>query len=622
MKGRTFVFTFSMRQRRAPIAAAACLLLLSSSALAQKKATPPKMIGTETPEQFAKRTNWWKEAKFGMFIHWGEYAVPADSSEGAAEWYFYNHTDKDPTTGARKHMQVKEYEKFAPKFNPTKFDAHQWVKTAKEAGMKYIVITSKHHDGFDMFDSKLSDYTIAKATPFKRDPMKELAVECKKQGIKFCFYHSIMDWHHPDYTPRRDWDTRPTTGANYDRYVDYMKGQLKEILTNYGPIGVLWFDGEWEQTWNHERGVDLYKYVRSLQPNILVNNRVDKGRSGMQGMNSGSQFVGDFGTPEQEIPPQGFPDGRLWESCMTMNDTWGYARNDNHWKSAETLIHNLVDIASKGGNFLLNVGPTETGVFPQAIDERLMIMGKWMDVHSSGIYATTQSPFKKIPFEGRCTTKGNTIYLHVFKWPNEGLRLEGLRTKVLSARALDGKEKLQVTSAAGSPGTVYFSRPAKLDTYATTVEVKLAGPAVVDAPVAPTIPAGAGGAYTLKAADAEVHGETARYEPDGDKNAIGYWTNAGDYVTWVCNVPAAGKYAVSVTFACENGSDSSAYMVSAGKSSVAGKVSGTGSWTAFQEKSLGTIDLPAGKSTVAVKVTSKPGYAVMNLRQVKLTPVK
>jgi alpha-L-fucosidase len=452
--------------------------------------------------------------------------------------------------------------------------------------------------------------------------MKELAAECKKQGIKFCFYHSIMDWHHPDYTPRREWDTRPTTGANYDRYVDYMKGQLKEILTNYGPIGVLWFDGEWEQTWNHERGIDLYKYVRSLQPNILVNNRVDKGRSGMQGMNSGSQFVGDFGTPEQEIPPQGFPDGRLWESCMTMNDTWGYARNDNHWKSAETLIHNLVDIASKGGNFLLNVGPTETGVFPQAIDERLMIMGKWMDVHSSGIYATTQSPFKKLPFDGRCTTKGNTIYLHVFKWPNEGLRLEGLRTKVLSARALDGKEKLQVTSAASSPGTVYFSRPAKLDTYATTVEVKLAGPAVVDAPVAPTIPAGVGGAYTLKASDAEVHGETARYEPDGDKNAIGYWTNAGDYVTWVCNVPAAGKYAVSVTFACENGSDSSAYTVSAGKASVAGKVSGTGSWTAFQEKSLGTIDLPAGKTTIAVKVTSKPGYAVMNLRQVKLTPVK
>jgi alpha-L-fucosidase len=622
MKGRTFVFTFTMRHRRATIAAAGCLLLISTSALAQKKATPPKMIGAETPEQFAKRTKWWKEAKFGMFIHWGEYAVPADSSEGAAEWYFYNHTDKDPATGARKHMQVKEYEKFAPKFNPTKFDAHQWVKTAKEAGMKYIVITSKHHDGFDMYDSKLSDYTISKGTPFKRDPMKELAAECKKQGIKFCFYHSIMDWHHPDYTPRRDWDTRPTTGANYDRYVDYMKGQLKELVTNYGPIGVLWFDGEWEQTWNHDRGVDLYKYVRSLQPSILVNNRVDKGRAGMNGMNTGSQFVGDFGTPEQEIPPQGFPDGRLWESCMTMNDTWGYARNDNHWKSAETLIHNLVDIASKGGNFLLNVGPTETGVFPQAIDERLMIMGKWMDVHSPGIYATTQSPFKRLPFDGRCTTKGNSIYLHVFKWPNEGLRLEGLRTKVLSARALDGKEKLQVTTAASSPGTVYFSRPAKLDTYATTVEVKLAGPAVVDAPVAPAITAGAGGAYTLKASDAEVHGETARFEPDSDKNAIGYWTNASDYVTWVCSVPAAGKYNVSVTFACENGSDSSAYTVSAGKSSVAGKVQGTGSWTAFQEKSLGTLELPAGKTTIAVKVTSKPGYAVMNLRQVKLTPVK
>ncbi|MEP6756700.1 MAG: alpha-L-fucosidase [Chthonomonadales bacterium] len=460
------------------------------SAMAQTKPAPketpkkPVMMKpyvdpkAETPAQFARRTQWWREARFGMFIHWGVYAVPADAtmkdgkSKGIAEWFYNN-----------KQFQMADYQKFAPKFNPANFDAKKWVRTAKDAGMKYIVITSKHHDGFDMFGTKLnSDWNIVSATPFKRDPLKELSIECQKQGIKLCFYHSIMDWHHADYTPRRAWETetRPATNANYDRYVDYMKGQLRELCTNYGAIGVLWFDGEWENTWSHDRGMDLYKYVRSLQPSILVNNRVDKGRSGMQGMNKGKEFVGDFGTPEQEIPPQGFADGRLWESCMTMNDTWGYARNDNNWKSAESLIHNLIDIASKGGNYLLNVGPTELGEFPPAINERLSEMGNWMKKHNAGIYGTMQGPFKSLAFDGRCTVKGNRLYLHVFHWPDGGLRLEGLETKALSARTLDTGEKLDVSVSAAKPGTVYFSRPNKpLDKYATTVEVVLAGGPVV-----------------------------------------------------------------------------------------------------------------------------------------------
>jgi len=464
-----------------PLILSVILLSVCTGAIAQQpkpkhKTNPPiKPTGSyagETPAQFAKRTQWWRDAKFGMFIHWGVYAVPADATDkagnkGIAEWYFSN-----------KQMQMKDYEKFAARFNPVRFDAKRWVQTAKNAGMKYIVITSKHHDGFDMFDTKLNhDWNIVDATPFKRDPIKELAAECRRQGVKLCFYHSIMDWHNPDYLPRRPWEkeTRPVDGASYDRYVEYMKGQLHELVTNYGPLGVLWFDGEWEPTWTHERAVDLYHYVRSLQPSILVNNRVDKGRQGMQGMNSGEQFLGDFGTPEQEIPPQGFTDGRLWESCMTMNDTWGYARNDNNWKSPEMLIHNLIDIASKGGNYLLNVGPTDLGDFPEPINERLEIIGEWMKANGDAIYGTTANPLKRLTYDGRCTRKGNRLYLEVFKWPEDGLRIEGVHTKILGATQLATGEKLRADATRGDQ--VFISKPARLDPYATVVELRLAGPA-------------------------------------------------------------------------------------------------------------------------------------------------
>jgi alpha-L-fucosidase len=413
----------------------------------------------ETQAQLEQRTAWWREAKFGMFIHWGIYSVPADSMDlkgkkGIGEWYFSN-----------KQMQVKDYEKFAAQFNPVKFDARTWVKTAKDAGMKYIVITSKHHDGFDMFDTKLSGYCITKATPFKRDPMKELAAECARQGLKFCFYHSIMDWHHPDYVPRRKWEqaTRPADGANLDRYIDYMKGQLRELLTQYGPIGILWFDGGWEHNAQELHSEEVNAMIRSIQPGIIINDR--------------DNLPEDYATPEQNIPANALPNGRLWETCMTMNDTWGYARNDTNWKSPEDLIRKLIDIASKGGNFLLNVGPTAEGVFPDAINERLAQIGAWMKVNGESIYGTTRGPFRKLSFDGRVTAKGNTLYLHVFGWPENGLRLSGLETPVLSARALEGKEKLTAkVEETGGTKVLSIGRPKKLNAVATVIELKLAGP--------------------------------------------------------------------------------------------------------------------------------------------------
>ncbi len=254
-----------------------------------------------------------------------------------------------------------------------------------------------------------------------------------------------------------------------DRYTAYMKGQLKELLTRYGPIGILWFDGEWEKPWTHERGVDLYNYVRSLQPQIIVNNRVGKARSGMEGMDAGKERVGDYGTPEQQIPATGFGPGVDWESCMTMNDHWGYNKNDHHWKSAQMLIRNLVDCSSKGGNYLLNIGPTSEGEFPSASIERLAEIGKWMKVNSESIYATTASPFTKLTW-GRCTKKetasGTTLYLHVFDWPTDGkLLVPGLRNTVGDAKLLaDGRELKTVSTPDGVTISVPVQAPDSIDT--------------------------------------------------------------------------------------------------------------------------------------------------------------
>lgn len=342
-----------------------------------------------------------------------------------------------------------------------KFDARQWVKTAKDAGMKYIVITSKHHDGFCMFDTKQTDYCITKATPWKHDPMKDLAAECHRQGLKLCFYHSIMDWHHPDYLPRRPWDTRPAEGASLDRYIhEYLMPELRELLTQYGPIGILWFDGGWEHNAQELHSEEVDTMIRSLQPGILINDRNDN-------------LPEDYATPEQEIPATA-PQDRLWETCMTINDTWGYAKNDTNWKSAEDLTRKLIDIASKGGNFLLNVGPTAEGVFPEAINERLAQMGAWMKVNGESIYGTTKCPLASLSFNGRCTAKGNRLYLEVFDWPAGELAVSGLAASPTGAKALDGGERLKVSlDRAGDTATLHIPKPKRIDPAATVIELEM-----------------------------------------------------------------------------------------------------------------------------------------------------
>jgi alpha-L-fucosidase len=402
----------------------------------------------ETKEQRDARMKWWREAKFGMFIHWGIYSVPAGTYDGKqiggiGEWIMN-----------RGKIPVDVYAKYAEQFNPVKFNAEEWVRIAKNAGMKYMVITSKHHDGFAMFKSEASKYNIFDATPYKKDPLKDLAEACRKEGIKLGFYYSqAQDWHHKGGAAAGGhWDKEKQDGS-MDEYIDKIAiPQVREILSNYGEFpAVLWWDTPCDM--NADRAARLYKVMKELKPGIIWNNRL------------GGGYKGDTETPEQHIPPQGYP-GRDWETCMTMNGTWGYKSYDDNWKSTETLIRNLCDIASKNGNYLLNVGPTSEGLIPQPSIDRLAEVGKWMKANSEAIYGTGPTPFgdecgsfneakkdKKgkpafeTKWDWRCTAKGNKLYFHIFKWPGEKFEVAKMKGKAVKAYMLADEKRtaLKVT---------------------------------------------------------------------------------------------------------------------------------------------------------------------------------
>lgn len=445
------------------------LIAASALALTDPPVASPEWAAATREE----RMGWFRDARFGMFIHWGLYAIPGGEWKGkvyggAGEWL-------KNSAG----ISAADYAPLQSQFNPVEFNADEWVRIAKAAGQKYIVITSKHHDGFALFDSALTDWDVM-GTPFKRDIIKELADACAREGIGFCVYHSILDWTHADYLPRTKWDGRAgAETADFDRYRAFLKGQLSELLSGkYGQMGILWFDGEWEGSWTHEMGLDLAKHVRSLQPSIIINNRVDKGRQGMAGLDSAGNWEGDYGTPEQEVPANGIP-GVDWETCMTMNGSWGFHAHDHNWKSTETLLRHLIDIASKGGNFLLNVGPQPDGKIPAASVQRLMEIGDWMETNGESIYGTEASPLPSAPAWGRITRKplpggATRYYLHIFEWPKakEGETVVALPLPdlgpgggaITNARLLGDtafEVQVQQNSSAGTDSSVSVTLPAR-----------------------------------------------------------------------------------------------------------------------------------------------------------------
>ncbi len=375
-------------------------LLLALPAAAQKYQPSPENL---------EMRRWFQDAKFGLFIHWGVYSVL-----GAGEWVMNNNK-----------MTIAEYEKLAPRFNPTEFDPAEWVRIAKDAGMKYITITSKHHDGFAMWHTRQSKWNIVDATPYKKDVLKMLAEECHRQGMKLFFYHSHLDWHHPDYYPRGrtgHYSGRPEQG-DFNRYLDYMDAQLEELLTGYGPIAGIWFDGWWDKKDADWRLQKTYSLIHRLRPAALIGNN-----------HHVKPFDGeDFQMFEKDLPGHnttGFSGeaeiGDLpLETCDTINRSWGYNKNDQRFKSPRELIHYLVRAAGYNANFLLNVGPMPNGRIQPEFVERLAEIGKWLRANGESVYGTRGGPITPRPW-GVTTQSASKIYVHVLDWSDELLPLPPL----------------------------------------------------------------------------------------------------------------------------------------------------------------------------------------------------
>jgi alpha-L-fucosidase len=502
------------------------------------------------PVDDAGRTAWYTAARYGLFIHWGLSSVPAGSyhgkqinrgpttGNGLGEWIMYN-----------AKIPVAEYAAYAKQFDPVKFDAEAWVRLAEAAGMKYIIISAKHAEGFAMFKSAASSFNIVDATPFKRDPLKELAAACARHGMRLGFYYSqAQDWHHPGGAARSPgvpmaggdpeaghWDK--AQDGNFDDYLDRVAiPQVRELLTHYGKVSVLWWDSPVGMT--PARAARLAALLK-LQPGIITNNRLLDPRHP-------NPYSGDTETPEQFIPATGMK-GRLFEVCMTMNDTWGFKAQDHNWKSASDITRKLIDVASKGGNFLLNVGPDAQGVIPAASVERLRESGKWVHANAEAIYGTTASRFRRLPW-GRSTTKGDMLYLEVFDWPADGrLVVPGVKTPVARASLLASGESLP--AAVDGANLILRVPPAAPDPVATVIKLEFARTPVVEQQLPEPDESGN---IALPATLVEIvnaYDDNARVMGTGADAHVGGWMRAKTHLSWAFALAHPATYAVEAEVA-------------------------------------------------------------------------
>ncbi|HTC82812.1 MAG TPA: alpha-L-fucosidase [Rhizomicrobium sp.] len=396
---------FSVNRRGLMAAAAAAPVLAAAQpAIAQPPPGRDPAGGTPNPDQ-QRRMQWWHDAKFGMFIHFGLYAA-----HGRHEWAMEDEA-----------IPVADYQKFTAGFNPAPGSPRKWAQLAKAAGMKYMVLTSKHHEGFCNWDTKLTNYNAVNFGP-KRDVIKEYVEAARDEGLRVGFYYSLMDWHHPDGARCQD-DPQARR-----RFVDYTHGLIRELLTNYGKIDILWYDVSWPldaEGWESEK---MNQMVFALQPDIIVNNR--------------NRLAGDFSTPEQTIRAE--TGGRAWESCMTLNDSWGFQRADDNWKTPRTVIRNLISCARDGGNYLLNIGPEPDGSIPPESIRILTEVGAWMKTGGRTIYGADPCQVSRNTY-ANFTRAGNSLYMHVHFWPGSDVSISGLRQKVTSASILKTGQRVNVS---------------------------------------------------------------------------------------------------------------------------------------------------------------------------------
>ncbi|MDB5084711.1 MAG: alpha-L-fucosidase [Bacilli bacterium] len=487
------------------------------------------------PDNNETRMSWWRDAKFGMFIHWGLYSLPAgewkgQSIAGIGEWIM-----------KRAKIPAAEYAQLAKQFNPMKFNAKEWVDVAKNAGMKYIVITAKHHDGFCMYHSKVSDYNIVDATPFDRDPMKELAEECHKAGLKLCFYYSqTQDWYEKDAVGN-DWDFPVEEEKNFAKYLEEkVKPQVSELLTGYGPVGLIWFDTPMKISESQSR--ELAELVHQLQPNCIVNGRVGNGQGDYV-------CLGDNETPAQSLRED-------WETCATLNNTWAYKSNDHEWKSSDTIIKLLSDIVSKGGTYLLNVGPTAEGIIPQPSVDVLKQVGDWLKTNEEAIRCTTANPFDSEFDWGTLTLKPGKIYAHLFNWPDSGFAINGIKNQVKNAYLLaDPNKSLQFDQryeAELNHYTLSVSLPKSPNEVVPVLVLEIDGEIQVDN----QLMQGADDSIILEAFRAEIH-RASEGSPIvlSRSGVITRWSSAGDWLSWEFKAVTAGEFALRINSLAEKARD-------------------------------------------------------------------
>lgn len=605
---------FSPKLMKVSILLTACSLIAISGLqayTAEDTAAPPfaspDPYAGETEAERDARMAWFREARFGMFIHWGVYAVPAGTYRnepipGISEWIML-----------RGEIPVSEYKAYAADFNPTEYDPTYWAELAKNAGMRYIVITAKHHDGFALFPSAVSDWDIADASPYGEDLIGPLAKAARAEGLKFGLYYSqAQDWIHPGgakfrpYEEPEGWD--PAQRGSFDSYLEEIAApQVGEILTRYQP-DILWWDTP--QWMNQERAERLIPLIR-VRPDIIHNNRL------------GGGFHGDTETPEQFVPATGFPN-RDWEVCMTMNDSWGYKSYDDNWKSTEDLIKKLCDIVSKGGNFLLNIGPDASGAIPQPSVERLKAIGEWMEVNSESIYGTTASPFHRLPW-GRATKKahsgGTSLFLHVFDWPDNGkLVVPGLKNIPASAKLLEGGKNLSFEQGNGS--LQIHLPPTAPDPFVSVIRLDIKGPLEVEA----IMPVQADdGSLELTPIFADLH--NSLHNPKlilagrGEELRLSDWGNRRSWASWTFSLKRPGRFIVSAEIRSPEAS-----FVRLGASEDAlteAPIATTGDTDNYVIQELGTVTYDrAGRQQIQIRPIRDAGrWKPIELRRAYLTPI-
>jgi len=562
-------------------------------------------LGTAVTKE--QRLEWFRQAKFGMFIHWGPYAKLAGGWRGKqlsvgtnCEWIMQ-----------KLQIPRDEYREAAKQFNPVKFDADAWADLAATTGMKYVVLTAKHHDGFAMYRSRVSKYNIVDHTPFDRDPLRELAAACRKRGLRFCIYYSHReDWDEPfAYGNTWDFDFRPEDNLPLFE-VKYLetktKPQLKELLTNYGPFGLVWFD---RGMYTPEQGRAFAELVWSHQPHCLVNGRVG---------NYEQELLGDY----QNMNDNGMPIGGIeeyWETPQTLNETWGYSDFDHQWKRPEEVIRRLVEIVSRGGNYLLNIGPDGEGVVPEPSVRILQAVGRWVSANGESIYGTTVSPFHELPW-GYCTVRGATLYLHVFDWPpDRRIRLCGLHTAARSATLLtDSAKRLPIRQEDGCLEIFVPDGPS--DPVNTVIAVNLTGTPHVDPPV---VSQASDGTIALDYIRAITGGRTVKRFNRKGKFHISKWTTLEDTIVWHVDVVTPGRFDVKITYAADAQWGGQPYVVQVGQTGLEAEVQPTGKSYEYKTISLGTIRISQpGRHKLLMRPAKKLDNDLMYFRALELVPAE